>query len=218
MNFFYNFAAECKDMQKIKALSPYKQSLRDNILQAAMRLFAERGIRAVKMDDVARALGISKRTLYEIYDNKEQVLYESIRKYRERYRQELEHTVQQSANVMDIILHIYREKIKESQLVNPIFYSDLSRYPKILESFQQDRKQQHQQFMAFMERGASEGYFRQDLNYELVGRIFEALSRYMMENELYRSYSMEELFRNMIFVSLRGFCTKKGVETLDTFL
>ncbi len=205
-------------MQEIKVLSPYRQTLRDRILDTAINLFIQRGIKAVKMDDVAHALSISKRTLYEIYDNKEQVLYESIRKYRERYRRELEDTVKQSANVMDIILHIYREKIKESQLVNPIFYSDLSRYPKILESFQQDRKQQHQQFMAFMERGASEGYFRQDLNYELVGRIFEALSRYMMENELYRSYSMEELFRNMIFVSLRGFCTKKGVETLDTFL
>jgi len=72
--------------------------------------------------------------------------------------------------------------------------------------------------MAFMERGVNEGYFRKDMNYELVGRIFEALSRYMMENELYRSYSMEELFRNMIFVSLRGFCTKKGVDTLDTFM
>ena len=74
------------------------------------------------------------------------------------------------------------------------------------------------QFMAFMERGVSEGYFRKDLDYELIGRIFDALGRYMMENELYRSYSMKELFRNMIFVSLRGFCTKKGVDTLDTFL
>lgn len=218
MNFFYNFAAECKDMQKIKALSPYKQSLRDNILQAAMCLFAERGIRAVKMDDVARALGISKRTLYEIYDNKEQVLFEGIKKHRDQRREDLEQVVRESANVMDIILYIYRQKIKEFQQVSPLFYAELGRYPKILESFQQNREQQQQQFMAFMQRGVNEGYFRKDMNYELVGRSFEALSRYMMENELYRSYSMEELFRNMLFVSLRGFCTKKGVEKLDTFL
>ncbi len=205
-------------MQEIKVLSPYRQALRDRILDTAIRLFIQHGVRSVKMDDVARELTISKRTLYEIYDNKEQVLFESIRKYRLRRRQELENTVRESANVMDIILYIYREKIKEFQLVNPLFYSDLGRYPKILESFQQDHQEQQQQFMAFMERGVSEGYFRKDLDYELIGRIFDALGRYMMENELYRSYSMKELFRNMIFVSLRGFCTKKGVDTLDTFL
>ena len=205
-------------MQEIKVLSPYRQALRDRILDTAIRLFIQHGVRSVKMDDVARELTISKRTLYEIYDNKEQVLFESIRKYRLRRRQELENTVRESANVMDIILYIYREKIKEFQLVNPLFYSDLGRYPKILESFQQDHQEQQQQFMAFMERGVSEGYFRKDLDYELMGRIFDALGRYMMENELYRSYSMKELFRNMIFVSLRGFCTKKGVDTLDTFL
>ena len=57
-------------MQEIKDLTPYRQSLRDRILDAAMILFAKHGIRAVKMDDVSHALSISKRTLYELYDNK----------------------------------------------------------------------------------------------------------------------------------------------------
>ena len=205
-------------MQEIKALSPYRQSLHNRILDAAMQLFLERGIRAVKMDDVAHALTISKRTLYEIYDNKEQLLSEGVRKYRRKRSDELKRVVNHSPNVMDIILYIYREKVREFQTINPLFYSELARYPMILEKFQESREQQHQQFMEFMERGVSEGYFRKDLNYELVGRSLEALSRYTMEHELYRKYSMEELFRNMIFVSLRGFCTKKGVDKLDTFL
>ena len=205
-------------MQEIKALSPYRQSLHNRILDAAMQLFLERGIRAVKMDDVAHALTISKRTLYEIYDNKEQLLYEGVRKYRRKRSDELKRVVNHSPNVMDIILYIYREKVREFQTINPLFYSELARYPMILEMFQESREQQHQQFMEFMERGVSEGYFRKDLNYELVGRCLEALSRYTMEYELYRKYTIEELFRNMIFVSLRGFCTKKGVDKLDTFL
>lgn len=205
-------------MQEIKALSPYRQSLHNRILDAAMQLFLERGIRAVKMDDVAHALTISKRTLYEIYDNKEQLLSEGVRKYRRKRSDELKRVVNHSPNVMDIILYIYREKVREFQTINPLFYSELARYPMILEKFQEGREQQHQQFMEFMERGVSEGYFRKDLNYELVGRSLEALSRYTMEYELYRKYTIEELFRNMIFVSLRGFCTKKGVDKLDTFL
>jgi len=204
-------------MQEIKDLTPYRQSLRDRILDAAMMLFAKHGIRAVKMDDVSHALSISKRTLYELYDNKEQVLLEGVKKYRKKRHEEFLQEVERSKDVMDIILYIYRIKMEEFQLVNPNFYSDLARYPNILASIERDHDEQHKQFMDFMQRGISEGYFRSDLNYDLIGCLFEALGRYMMENELYRSYSMEELFRNMIFVTLRGFCTKKGVDKLDTF-
>lgn len=204
-------------MQEIKDLTPYRQSLRDRILDAAMILFAKHGIRAVKMDDVSHALSISKRTLYELYDNKEQVLLEGVKKYRKKRHEEFLQEVERSKDVMDIILYIYRIKMEEFQLVNPNFYSDLARYPNILASIERDHDEQHKQFMDCMQRGISEGYFRSDLNYDLIGRLFEALGRYMMENELYRSYSMEELFRNMIFVTLRGFCTKKGVDKLDTF-
>ena len=204
-------------MQEIKDLTPYRQSLRDRILDAAMILFAKHGIRAVKMDDVSHALSISKRTLYELYDNKEQVLLEGVKKYRKKRHEEFLQEVERSKDIMDIILYIYRIKMEAFQLVNPNFYSDLARYPNILASIERDHDEQHKQFMDFMQRGISEGYFRSDLNYDLIGRLFEALGRYMMENELYRSYSMEELFRNMIFVTLRGFCTKKGVDKLDTF-
>ena len=192
-------------MQEIKDLTPYRQSLRDRILDAAMILFAKHGIRAVKMDDVSHALSISKRTLYELYDNKEQVLLEGVKKYRKKRHEEFLQEVERSKDVMDIILYIYRIKMEEFQLVNPNFYSDLARYPNILASIERDHDEQHKQFMDFMQRGISEGYFRSDLNYDLIGRLFEALGRYMMENELYRSYSMEELFRNMIFVLLMLF-------------
>ena len=50
-------------MQETKDISPYKQGLRDKIIISAMMAFAKKGIRQVKMDDVASELGISKRTL-----------------------------------------------------------------------------------------------------------------------------------------------------------
>ena len=53
---------------------------------------------------------------------------------------------------------------------------------------------------------------------EIVSRIFHALSTYIMENQLYKEFSIEEVFQNLIFVSLRGFSTQKGVEKLDHYL
>ena len=62
-------------MQEKKAITAYKKGLRAVILNAAMKAFTEKGIRAVKMDDIAESLAISKRTMYEIYATKEELLY-----------------------------------------------------------------------------------------------------------------------------------------------
>ena len=68
-------------MQEQKSLTEYKLSLCDRILDTALHTFAERGVKGTKMDDVAAQLGISKRTLYEIYNTKETLLVECICRY-----------------------------------------------------------------------------------------------------------------------------------------
>ena len=65
-------------MQETKPISAYKQSLRSKIIETALKAFRAHGIRAVTMDDVATELKISKRTLYEIFGNKEEVLSECV--------------------------------------------------------------------------------------------------------------------------------------------
>ena len=58
----------------------YRQELKGRILEMAMQEFMTNGIRKVKMDDIARMLGISKRTLYEIYQDKEAILFEGLKR------------------------------------------------------------------------------------------------------------------------------------------
>jgi hypothetical protein len=66
-----------------------------------------------------------------------------------------------------------------------------------------------------MQRGVDEGFFRPDINYELIVHLFEAIGSYLNSHSLYQQYTSEELFLNMIFVSLRGFCTEKGIRIID---
>ena len=54
----------------------YRKEIKEKILQLATTMFFQHGIRKVKMDDIANYLKISKRTLYELYQNKEDLLYE----------------------------------------------------------------------------------------------------------------------------------------------
>ena len=119
-------------MQEIKTFTDYKLSLKDRILDTAMKAFAEQGVKAVKMDDIAASLGISKRTLYEIYDTKEQVIFEGLRRYH-RMKSERVMAFAQDSNhdVLDMVIFLYQTHIKETGNLKPAFYDELGRYPLI---------------------------------------------------------------------------------------
>ena len=205
-------------MNRIRYNTSYRTSLKDKILDSAIALFHERGVKAVKMDDIANCLSISKRTLYEIYDNKEDLLFECVKTSFEHSEKELHDSVENADNVMDILLRIYRLKMNLLRKTHPSFYCELEKYPKILEYFEkQDGKRRAQQ-MDFIKRGIREGYFRNDVNYDLILDLFDVSNRYIISNYNSLNYSMEQLSYNLVFVFLRGFCTLRGVETLDKFL
>lgn len=63
MNILVSLQIKFTTMQEIKNTTTYKESLKEKILSAAMSLFIEKGIKAVKMDDIANSLSISKRTI-----------------------------------------------------------------------------------------------------------------------------------------------------------
>jgi len=202
-------------MQESKEISAYKKNLRGVILNTAMQAFAQKGIRAVKMDDVAATLGISKRTLYEIFETKEELLFEGIRKFYAERQEIAKRETQKCKNVMEVLVAVYRIKVEEFRKTNPLFYADLAKYPKVARFLNQQNQQMRKDMMKFMERGIYEGYFREEVNYELAGRLFDALGKYVMVNQLYRQYTIEEIFQNLVFVTMRGLCTEKGVKALD---
>ncbi|MCR5679935.1 MAG: TetR/AcrR family transcriptional regulator [Prevotella sp.] len=205
-------------MQENKNISAYRQQLRDRILDTAMHAFATQGIRAVKMDDIARQLGISKRTLYEIYDNKEDLLFEGVKKYKEIRERQIKDMLDGDHNVMDVILYAYRQKVETFRRTSPKFYSDLTKFPRVMSLQERDRHVNHERFLVFLERGVKEGFFRTDIDYRLVVRLFEAIGDYILNNQLYRIFSIEAIFKNIVFVSIRGFCTERGIKTIDAMI
>lgn len=205
-------------MQETKNISPYKKGLRDKIITTAMEAFAQKGIRHVKMDDVAKELGISKRTLYEIFDKKEDLLYEGVKFYLGDRRTQMEVKAQECKNVMEIILLAYKLKVEEFRQTNPCFYTDLVKYPKVARYLAQQNQQMLTNMTKFIERGIEEGYFRKEVNPELVARLFDALGKYVMEQQLYCLYTIEDIFTNLVFVTIRGICTEKGIEVIKQWI
>ena len=202
-------------MQEIKDLTAYRLSLKDKIMATAIKAFLSNGIKAVKMDDIASSLSISKRTLYEIYGDKESLLFACI-KQRHQERQEYMKTFSEQHNVIEIVLEVYRRKVEEMKAVNYFFYQDIRLYPKVMAYVESVHANTRNEFFSFIQRGVREGYFRKDVNYELISKIFDFIGDCVAKEKLYIHYPYDELISNLMLVPFRGFCTPKGVKVLDT--
>lgn len=204
-------------MQEKKNISAYKKGLREVILNTAMKAFQEKGIRAVKMDDIAESLTISKRTMYELYATKEELLYEGVKAYHERQKAKLVE-LSKGKDLMEILMKYYRIKVEEGHATSQNFYNDLIKYPRVFRYLNREKMHTRENLLKFFERGVYEGYFRDDINYELAARLFDAIARYVIEQRLYNLFTIEELFTSLSFVSLRGLCTEKGIKKLERLL
>lgn len=205
-------------MQEIKDISDYKLNLKERIPDVAMQLFTERGINAVRMDDVAQAMSISKRTIYELYATKEELLFEVVVKHFKQRVDNMELALAHCTNVMEILLEVYRMKVRDFKNTNPLFFAEMVRYPQVKKFLDEQNNVMRDNSYEFIQRGVDEGYFRADLNYQMAVLQFDAMGEYVMQKELYRQYSIEDIFRNLVFVSLRGLCTDKGIKAIDEML
>lgn len=174
-------------------------------------MFYQHGIRKVKMDDIAKRLRISKRTVYEIYADKEDLLLEVLQRSDEANRLKMKRLDVPGTNVIDIIILFFKQKAEEISRINPVFFEDMQRYPKLLEFFRKRRKRQGVGTQDFIRRGIDEGYFLTDINFDLVVMVADASVQFIMSNYLYKKYNFKELLRTfMLFYITRYMHIKRS--------
>lgn len=202
-------------MEDRQNVSKHRQEMRERVVATAMKAFAANGVKAVRMDDIAQQLSMSKRTLYELFDDKEDLLLAGIRSYRERREREMMECASECHNVIETVLFVCRKKVEDFNHTVPQFYTDIVKCPRVMAMLEKDKTQNQERLISFFERGVQEGYFRSEINFEIVAKLFDAIGLYIMEQQLYCHYSIEQLFHNLVFTSLRGICTQQGIEVLD---
>ena len=203
-------------MYKGSSQTCYKLELRNRILKAAMTEFLHKGVKSVKMDDIANTLAISKRTLYEIYSNKEELLLEAVRIHEQEFNDHmLQYSLDKNHNVMDIIIEFYKKKLLSIADVSPLFLVELRKYKQVVEYLERMNAERHNNALLFFHRGVKEGFFRSDLNFDIILKTSSASVNYAMETQMYKNYSITAIMHNTIFLYLRGICTTKGIKELD---
>ena len=195
-----------------------RQQLKATILPMAREAFRLHGIRAVKMDDLASALKMSKRTLYETYQNKEALLIDVLRLTMEEHHAVMQEFKEHNNDVMDLIIEHFRIQTENYAETNPLFFKDLKFYPDLTDKFRDIEKCNEEKTMEVFARGIEEGYFRPEVNYEFIAKVGRQFSIIFRTQEDFSQYDMHEVFISFVCTLLRGICTEKGIAKLDSFL
>lgn len=195
-----------------------RQELREKIIIAAGELFAKEGIRSITMDDIAASFGISKRTLYELFSDKEALLIECIRrniKIEEAYMRE---QTAQSLNVLEILLKRYQRSIERFHATSKKFFDDIMKYPRAYEQLKNGNNRTTEDAVNFFKEGVRQGYFREDVNFPIVSHLLRTQMDILIESDICKTYPFLDVYESIMFTFLRGISTEKGVRELERFI
>ena len=189
---------------------------REQVLEFASNEFVQKGLKAVKMNDIAFALSMSKRTLYEMFGDKEGLLIECFKFNQKKGHQEYEKLRKESKNSLETIIKLYRQRIDEMTNVNPAFLSDIQKYDRVMEHLEKMSMEKNEIALRFTEECVENGLFRKDIDYKLLFLSFDVMNKALLSNEVYQQYGLENIVNSINMTFLRGLCTQKGLEIIDS--
>lgn len=209
---------------KINKEEHSKEEVKQRIIIAALGLFRKQGIKEVKMDDIASLISVSKRTIYELFTDKENLILEAIKYSQETIAAEAKEIIRNSNDILDIILKLYELYFRTLSNTNRLFLIDLERYPEVMNRRKAREKKNNKRFIAWMEEGRKQGLFREDADFGILAFILQRDLELIMTvnkqpgNSDLSRYKPEELGRLLILFYLRGIATAKGRERIENFI
>lgn len=195
-----------------------RDAVRDKIVKAAQKAFRIKGIKAVRMDDIVRDINISKRTLYQIFNDKDELVIECLRRHHDEEEHLLSEVTKTANNVLEIILLDFNNKMRQMEQTCPQFHKDVQCYPTVMAYFKERREENMGLAVEFLERGKKEGIFRQEINFRTILRLLINQLDYAMEQVVNNGLDFREVFYCIVIVTFRGCSTTLGQQIIEDFI
>ena len=170
------------------------------------------------MDDIAREMGMSKKTIYRFVENKAELVKLTMQNYLDVERQQLEAILKTSKNSVDEMIQMASYWFNQVREFNPSVLNDLQKYyPETWNIYSQFRFQ----FMLSMitknlETGVTQGPYRENLNTDILAKIYIASLEVLINQQLFPSkkYVFIDTYKEYLNFHLRGIVSDKGLKYL----
>ena len=195
---------------------------REHIIEKTSEMFVMHGIKSVRMDDIAQTLGVSKRTLYEMFGDKEELLYLCMSSFLEKQRMNVNEQARSAASILESILHGFLNMMQYSDVNNRIMSNLQKFYPTVFQRIHKECGEVGRtNFRNAIHRCVEEGYLDEKFNMDLAITVlyYTAMGVVARRDFPYPDgVSPQKAFRHIVICFFRGVATTKGLEVIDKYV
>ena len=191
----------------------------ETIIQQVSQLYLKYGIKSVTMDDVARELGVSKKTLYEHFNDKADLVKKFILFSIENIESQFTQATARRLNAIDTLIEISKMITSFLGDFNPSISYDLQKYYpsiwKMLIDYKRNRV--YVNVRENLLKGMQEGLYRSDINVDIIAKVYVSRIEYSMDFD-YKSFidvNPTLLYDEMLKYHIRGIASIIGIEYFE---
>lgn len=193
-----------------------EQDVSDKIIEGAGELFSKYAVRSVSMDDIARHLSISKKTIYQHFRDKNEIVETALLNYMDYEKKAYDEASEKAANAIEELTKFTKCMRKDFKDMNPSILYDLQKYHPnawkiwldFKDNFMVDRVAHN------LIRGIKEGHYRAGLDPEATARIRIELMRIGFDENIFPrgKYEFRKIQLSIFDLFLNGILSDKGRE------
>ena len=190
-----------------------------NILLKVRELYVKYGIKSITMDDVARELSISKKTLYQYVTDKDDLVGKFIENEIELRFEQIYKCFKIGFNAIEELFEIsfFMNRMMRDQ--NPTTEYDLRKYyPHHFQKTVKARREgMYKYILQNLKKGKEEGLYREDMDVEIIAKLYLSRSENNHFSELFTNeeFTSVRLFIEILTYHIRGIATEKGIIVLE---
>jgi TetR/AcrR family transcriptional regulator, cholesterol catabolism regulator len=196
--------------------------VRQRIIDKSQELFFRYGIKAVTMDDIARELGISKKTIYQHFEDKDAIVLAGVTAHFDEERCQSEEL---QAKAPDPIAEVVMASEQMRQMLtgmNPTMIFDLKRYyPQAWASFTEFKNDFIlDNIRTNLKKGIQLGLYRKDINVEVLALLRNEQVELGFDPQIYppQKFNMLDVQLSLLDHFLRGVVTDEGLKLYENYL
>lgn len=196
--------------------------VKEYIVQEADKLFCKYGFKSVTMDDIAKHLGISKKTIYQNFSDKNELVNLLIKEKVSAQGCAIENCAKIAKDAVHEIFMAIDNIHELLANMNPKLFYDLQKYHTEAWVLFREFREKHMAKVIYrnLERGIAEGYFREDLNKNIITQMrLEQTDILFNQHQNYttNTYTIAQVMAEITKHYLHGICNEKGLELINFY-
>jgi len=192
---------------------------KEKIVSGALELYMRMGVKSVNMDEVATNLGISKKTLYVYFDNKQDLVNHCFQKHYDLVSEMINTSVAQFENAIDELFAIDESCSLVMKQTNPYLLGELKRYyPNTWALIEQLKQKVLFNIMKKnLNKGIEQGIYRKEIDVDIIAKLMINRIDALINEEVFplTHYDFRKLLTEIRIYHLRGIATFKGINYLE---